>query len=182
MDALVRSLAIICTAALAHSVAAQPEAFADAQQVDQGIADRTAISNSLRLIQPDLRRAAGFGSLFRLAEEPGSPLARFDGGITAMFPNSAYATTLFGDFALIPPGTQFVIGEPPAWLMRQYGLEAATPGFAHGDTKLSRRIDLRVRHEDAGRRTSPSSAGEPGVRDLLRAAARAEQRRRASGG
>lgn len=112
--------------------AAQPAGFAGAKRVDPTVSDLGPSSTSLRILQPGLGVQSAFVNLFEITPPIGERFfARFDGGVTAIFPRSAYVDTRLGELPLIPAGTQFVIGEPPAWLLEHYGLPGtpAAPGL-----------------------------------------------------
>jgi hypothetical protein len=89
------------------------------QRVDQGIADSEPLGVSFRDLQVDLRIPTGFESVYRLQTPArlGAPggtfFMRMDGSITAVFPQSVYADSPWGQLPMIPPGTIFYIGGLP---------------------------------------------------------------------
>lgn len=126
--------AVIAGAALAPTQGASAQALPEGiEPVDQGIADRGPLSTSLRNTPQDLRLPFGFQRLFRFTNES-ERLVRIDGGLYAMFPESAYARAKNGVIPLIPADTVFSIGTP---------IELQ-PGFTGPDRAMNDRIDIRV--------------------------------------
>ena len=156
----------------------------DAERLDAGLEDVGPTSTSLRTPADDLRQPTGFGDVFRLGGS--DTFARFDGGITALFPRSVYTPSRFGLVPTVPPGTHFSIGEPPTWLLRQYGIGAGG-GTEGGSVDSPRRVRTRVDHRASstggGMEMGASREGadsEPSrrrsVRELLSSATRAARR------
>lgn len=85
------------------------------RRVDQGYADRSAISTSLRTFGVDLRTPAGFLDLYQLPGQDGRPgqYVRQSGAISAVFPRSTYRRVEDKTLATIPPGTVYYIGTLP---------------------------------------------------------------------
>lgn len=81
--------------------------------VDPGMADISPLSTSLRQLDHGLAIPTDFEHVYRL---PGDRdrFVRADGALFAVFPQSEYAPTRFGDVPLIPANTVFYIGAPPA--------------------------------------------------------------------
>lgn len=95
--------------------------------IDQGFDDVSPLGGSLRFVPIDLRQPSNFQTVFRL---PGGSLARRDGGLTAVFPQSTYyqIPRTGGTYATVPPGSVFAIGEPPAWLVSGASSRSAVIG------------------------------------------------------
>lgn len=84
------------------------------QPVDQGFADTNPLSASTRVLQRDLRAPSGFDRVYRLyGSGSGEMYARASGGLTAVFPRSAYRSTSRGIVAEVPAGTVYYIGKLP---------------------------------------------------------------------
>ena len=85
------------------------------QRLDESYQDTGPLRTSLLLQPIDLRQPLGFEDVFRL---PGSGKAdrhaRISGGLTAVFPRSAYVNTEKGRIAIVPAGTIYYIGSVPA--------------------------------------------------------------------
>lgn len=82
--------------------------------VEQRVSDTGPLSTSLRQLQPGLGVPYGFDQVYRV---PGRDdlLMRFDGGVTAVFPESVYTSNGDGGVStLVPPNTVFYIGLPQA--------------------------------------------------------------------
>jgi len=149
------------------------------EPIDPGAADLGPLGLQARVLPTPLRLDQNFGMLYRAMAPDGSAIfARRDGGITAVFPRSAYVGTPMGDLPLIPPDTRFIIGEP--------GLASSTalgigPGEGpSGDPSNGLRLDGRM---DPGAPAQPAfpereRSARVGIRALLERAARRE---RASG-
>lgn len=151
------------------------------EPVDPGIADRGHLGLQTRVLPRPIFVEYDSGLLFRAFTSDGSAIfARRDAGITALFPRSAYAETPLGDFALIPPGTTFVIGEPASSYATGLGL--LNPDRHVGDHSGGLRIDGRVdaRASGDGRSRSRAEGGASprrGMAALLRHAGRNERLR-----
>jgi hypothetical protein len=141
--------------------------------VDPGVADRHALSVSLREIDVGLQHPIGFDRVYRL---PGfdDHFVRASGGLYAVFPQSIYAQTRFGDVPLIPAGTVFHIGDPTLSL---YGPQPDSPGLGVDLTRygrpLSYRIESRVEAAEDGLRRPPPLVHLPDA--FARSAMRSEQ-------
>ena len=78
------------------------------EPIDQGIEDRSVLSESLRQVETGLGQPNDFSQLYRL---PGQDrFVRIQGALYAVFPESAYGS---GGVPLIPPDTIFYIGRLP---------------------------------------------------------------------
>lgn len=95
-------------------------------RVEPAVADVDPLRTSLRTYPTDLRQPMGFRDVFRIsgsgpqatrlgfASASGQDLmARRDGAVTAVFPQSVYIETRQGVVPEIPPGTIFFIGDLP---------------------------------------------------------------------
>lgn len=107
--------------AAAVLVGASPAVAQDAslpgfERVDQRVSDIHSLSTSLRQLEPGLAQPSGFSDLYRMTDARGEEVyVRADGAVYAVFPRSVYASTPSGRaMAVVPPGTLFMIGEPPA--------------------------------------------------------------------
>lgn len=85
------------------------------RRVDQGFADRSTLSTSLRTFGVDLRTPAGFTDLYQLPDQAGQPgrYVRRSGAISAVFPHSTYIRREDHLQALVPAGTVYYIGDMP---------------------------------------------------------------------
>lgn len=159
------------------------------EPVDPGASDVGHLGLQTRLVPMSLRDDRDFGILYRAVTADGEPVfARRDGGITALFPRSAYVDTPDGAIPLIPPDTRFIIGEPTAAFAQGLGLGSRAAGRIadpSGGLRLDGRIsDRAVDARFAHRRRSGSdevagqSASTPrrGMRALLSAAVANERR------
>lgn len=79
--------------------------------LDQGVADVTPLSESLRVRELDLQSPIGFAEVYQV---PGRPdwLMRASGALYAVFPHSVYLPTEIGAMPVIPNNTVFYIGWP----------------------------------------------------------------------
>ncbi|MHC4414220.1 MAG: hypothetical protein ACYS0G_02930 [Planctomycetota bacterium] len=118
------------------------------EPIDQAVADLNTLSESLRQLELGLYQPAGFGRVYRV---PGRDdrFMRVDGGLFAVFPQSAYARDRSGLRPVIPCDTVFYIGPPT--------LEAARPldapretGAAAVPTPLDWRISLKIDPQPTG--------------------------------
>lgn len=96
-------------------------------RLEQTVGDVDPLGISLRQLSTDLRQPVGFRDVFRIngsamharrfgfsATSGGTDLlARMDGAVTAVFPQSVYVPTREGIVPLVPPGTIFFIGALP---------------------------------------------------------------------
>lgn len=150
------------------------------EPVDPGLTDLGGLAQQTRLLSTVMHADHSCNLLYRAMSPSGPPLfARRDGGITAVFPRSEYAQTPWGEVALIPADTKFIIGEPSGHEASRLGLGApptqADP--SHG-LRLDTRLDARNDPQAEARRSFLLRDGEKpahrvGVRALLeRAAAR----------
>lgn len=97
------------------------------------VADRGALSESLRVQAADLRLPSGFSTVYEVEQRP-DVLVRGDGAIYAVFPQGDYALAMRDKRpvvqTLVPAGTMFYIGEPDwrrVWLP---GLRGMMPRLA----------------------------------------------------
>lgn len=164
------------------------------EPVDPGASDVGHLGLQTRLVPMSLRDDRDFGILYRAVTADGEPVfARRDGGITALFPRSAYVDTPEGSIPLIPPDTRFIIGEPTAAFAQGLGLgsqAARRIADPSGGLRLDGRISDRagddrfVHRRRSGSDQADDSASTPrrGMRALLSAAVANERRgRRADG-
>jgi hypothetical protein len=121
----------------------------DLVQVDQGFADQSPLSVSLRQMQVDLRTTDNFRTLYQVpADAPtryAGWYARESGGVYALFPRSLYRSTPVGELPLVPAGTRYFIGGIPTGgtPSTQGGVPAGGEG-AEGDARLALPIDTRL--------------------------------------
>jgi hypothetical protein len=117
--------------------------------VDQGVADRGALSASHRQLPPDFRVPIGFDRLYRiegrtpLFRGQSTPLyARVQGGLIAVFPQSEYRDFGKGLTQVqIPAGTVYLLRDPTPWLGEPSSAPAAP---SHSlIQRLNNRIDLQ---------------------------------------
>lgn len=102
---------------LRGEVLPQPVNKVEWNPVEEGVADRTSISRSLKIEPLELRRDTSFERVYEVGGDVrlfGGKrlLARRAGDTTAIFPQSQYAETQRGLYAVRPGGTVFLIGEP----------------------------------------------------------------------
>jgi hypothetical protein len=121
--------------------------------VEQGIEDRTANSASQRVLQRDLRSPAGFDRLYRIEGSITNPAwvragvkpgmyARVQGGVVAVFPQSAYRARGGGRTLVeVPASTKFLFGDTRAMLLGDGS--AGLPSGSLAEPVL-RAIDQRV--------------------------------------
>ncbi len=93
---------------LTSTVAGQSD---DLKPLDQRVEDISPLSRSLRSVERGLSAPTGFNQVYRF---PGQEdlYMRVNGGIHAVFPQSAYSSGRNGPIPLIPAGTIFYIGQP----------------------------------------------------------------------
>lgn len=118
-------------------------------RLDQTVEDVSPLRVSFRVLSPDLRVPTGFRDVYRI-EGSGAQasrlgiynpsgadlLARVDGAVTAVFPQSVYVNLGNGPLALVPPGTIFFIGRLP------FG--AALPSPAPAPNAAAKPVDQRA--------------------------------------
>ncbi|MFI4897807.1 MAG: hypothetical protein ACIARR_08275 [Phycisphaerales bacterium JB059] len=123
--------AVVC-GAIASGAAAQADAWSELEAVDQGVADVSPLSESLRLELLDMRVSDGFTRVYRLEGINGwqDQYVRRDGAITAVFPQSVYLPAEYGGGIAIPAGTVFLIGAPPDWMRERYDFGASSSNAA----------------------------------------------------
>jgi hypothetical protein len=112
---------VLAALAAADVTWGQPWAPGTLQRAEEGIGDVEPLRLNLRDMQVDLRRPAGFDSVFRFDRTDAfgqreTVFMRMDGGVTAVFPQSVYSPSAWGPVPTIPPGTTFYIGEVPRHL------------------------------------------------------------------
>jgi hypothetical protein len=147
MPRLARHALTIVLALAALAPAAAQQTSVDLDPVDMTIEDLSALSMSLREIEPGLQQPNGFARVFRV--KGGDDLYRQQGGLYAVFPESRYSINKEGQLLpMIPPDTVFYIGRPSV-------LDPELPEAGAAPERLVRhRIDARVAppREDAGPR------------------------------
>ena len=92
-------------------VQAQQEPLDGLRPVDQQVADRGALSTSLRWVQYGLNQPYDFNDLYQLPVGTESYVRR-NNGLWAVFPDSMYINTEKGIYSSVPAGTIFYIGGP----------------------------------------------------------------------
>jgi len=90
----------------------------DLNAVEARTADRGPLDASLRWVQPGLELPSGYRQVYRLR---GGGFMRADGGLAATFDQSVYQATKWGDVAVIPASTVFVIGGVPLGIEPGHG-------------------------------------------------------------
>ena len=109
--------------------------------LDASVEDVGPLSHSLRRVDSGLRQPTSFENVYRL---PGSSLlARADGALYAVFPQSVYANTQQGQFPLIPAGTVFHIGTPYGSFEDAASPRVLTTGRRHEAGAPRYRVDHR---------------------------------------
>lgn len=83
------------------------------QPIDMRVQDIGALSNSFRVVPSGIDVPGDFMQVYRLPGN-GGKYSRIQGGLYIVFPESSYIDTEDGVVALVPAGTEFHIGEPPA--------------------------------------------------------------------
>jgi hypothetical protein len=157
------------------------------EPVDPGASDVGHLGLQTRLVSMSLRDDRDFGILYRAVTADGEPVfARRDGGITALFPRSAYVDTPDGAIPLIPPDTRFIIGEPTTAFAQGLGLgsQAGRTADPSGGLRLDGRISDRAvddrfahrRRTGSDRADASASTPRRGMRALLSAAVANERR------
>lgn len=117
--------------------------------IEQGVADRNAMSTSLRMMPSDLRQPSAFKEVYAVEGRP-DLLVRGDGALYAVFPQSSYprimvkkkVITLVG----VPPGTVYYIGRPDFRRVSTTGIRAAQPRHLDEEAQpvSSSAVDTRV--------------------------------------
>lgn len=120
-------------------------------RVEQNVADVDPLGVSFRQLSTDLRQPTGFRDVFRIDNanldgprygysnpSHATMLARVDGAVTAVFPQSVYMPTRKGSVAMIPPGTIFYIGGLPSDSFSSF--DEPPPS----ETRVDSRVDLRA--------------------------------------
>jgi hypothetical protein len=102
------------------AVALQPSKPLELIPVDAGVEDRGALSTSLRSIPLDSRQDLSFERLYKVAGSD-DVYVRKAGGLYAIFKQSVYVNTKFGEVPVIPAGTVYSIGEIRVDLLGQIG-------------------------------------------------------------
>jgi hypothetical protein len=128
-------------------------------RVEPVVSDTDPLRTSLRTYPTDLRQPMGFKEIFRIngsaaqAQRLGFSsatgqdlLARRDGAVTAVFPQSVYREAKNGAVPLIPPGTIFFIGDLPVDPFEGQGDRPDDPSKVHS------RVDTRLETAPPGSR------------------------------
>jgi hypothetical protein len=134
-------------------------------RLEQTVGDVDPLGISLRQLSTDLRQPTGFRDVFRIngsamqarrygfsATGGGTDLlARMDGAVTAVFPQSVYVATRGGAMPLVPPGTIFFIGALP---VDPFADDQELPPSRD---RIDSRIDTRAAtvHPERARETPP---------------------------
>ena len=100
--------ALVLASPVAHG---QQQPVDGLQPVDQRVADRGALSTSLRWVQYGLNQPYDFKDLYQLPVGTESYVRR-NSGLWAVFPDSMYVNTEQGIYSTVPAGTVFYIGGP----------------------------------------------------------------------
>lgn len=104
-------IAILTLAGCVIAPVARAQPTPPVRPIDAGVADVGPLAQSLRITPIDLRKPTRFDAVY---PAQGDQLMRIDGGLRAVFPRSVYRASPRGAVAMIPPGTVFYIGDPPA--------------------------------------------------------------------
>ncbi len=129
--------------------------------VDEGVEDRTVLSESLKVEQKDMRKSQSFEQLFRVKGSP-EIFVRRAGSLHAVFRNPHYLETSEGSIPLVPTGTIYCIGEVTQEVLEQLGVMVSgthdsnidtdhpqddvqwnpvAPGISHASTSIIRFLD-----------------------------------------
>ena len=123
--------------------------------VEPGTADVSTLRADDTIQPQDFRDPLSFDTLYRINAGGGMPwgdtpmFARRHGAVTAVFPQSEYAVTRSGVYALVPAATEFYIGPLPFErpTMDRPGTRPGSSGAIAErapDQRLPTRIDSRV--------------------------------------
>ena len=104
--------------------------------VDEGIEDRTVLSESLKVVQNDMRESQSFEQLFRVKGSP-EIFVRRAGSLHAVFRDPHYLETSEGSIPLVPTGTIYCIGEVTKEVLEQLGVMVSGAGDDNVDTTPS---------------------------------------------
>lgn len=134
--------------------ARQPGGWSFDDPVDAGVDDLGPLGASLRLQTLDLRDSDRWDRVYRLRGIEGDLFARREGGLTAVFQQSEYVDSPWGQLAEVPLSTHYVIGEPPQWLLESWGLVEPPPPTnppvdRRLDTTLGMRMSMEYRPQEA---------------------------------
>ena len=145
---------------LTSTVAGQSD---DLRPLDQRVEDTSPLSRSLRSVERGLSAPTGFQQIYRFPGEE-ELYMRVNGGIYALFPQSAYSPGANGPIPLIPAGTIFYIGQPELDRTGQAGPSTPQDEGRVGEDPYGR-LNMRVYPDRGGqaeyRRTSRSAATVP---------------------
>jgi len=137
------------------------------QPVDAGIADRSPLAVSQRVVPTDLRAPSAFDRVYRLdgGMQPDGQqrtyYARKQGALTAVFPQSQYLDTAIGSIPEIPAGTVFYIGGSPGHDYSVAGLPSAVRKQERSPARNPGYQDLSVRQGASTAAPLTSAAPEP---------------------
>lgn len=162
----------LCAASVALAVAGVPATIAMAQTaasdpgvefvpVRPGTSDVSPLRADLAVPSDHLSEPLGYSRLYRIDGWRANPwgaetplFARREGAITAVFPRSVYAFDRFGPYAIVPPATEFYIGEGPGDAYPGTVASLGQPGDGPAPTiggDASSRVSTRVNNRVDGR-------------------------------
>ncbi|MGP1272787.1 MAG: hypothetical protein ACTS22_05595 [Phycisphaerales bacterium] len=123
--------------------------------VDQGVDDVAPDRVSQRQVQVDQRAPSGFDRVYEIVGPDGKrSFVRVSGAVYALFDQSWYEDS---GIAIVPPGTRFGIGTPPA-------LTAASTERSPAPNAVSLRADGSIpRSPDRAPRSEAYSVGVPSI-------------------
>jgi hypothetical protein len=111
--------------------------------LEQVVADSNVLSTSLRVLEPGLDVPTGFEQVYNVPGREDLRM-RVNGGLYAVFPESAYIVSGSVAVALIPAGTVFFIGEPSSEAIRAMGRGDDTFAGEQADRAQHLRLDRRI--------------------------------------
>ena len=111
--------------------------------IEQGVADVSPLSESLRVLELNLQQPIDFAEVYRV---PGRTdwLMRASGALFAVFPQSVYSSTRIGTMPVIPNNTVFYIGRAS---LADVPMSPVDPPAEDDDARAVRydpRLDLRL--------------------------------------
>ncbi|HRQ76909.1 MAG TPA: hypothetical protein PK098_13425 [Phycisphaerales bacterium] len=157
--------AILCASA-AHGQTTRPERLEPPAlpggliPVDPVVEDVGALSLSLRTLERGLQHPSAFNRVYRMPGF-GNQFVRVDGGLYAVFPQSAYAPSREGAVPLIPGGTEYYMGDPTGAAYRPANGTLGPPR-AITAVPMGIRIDSRIDVSPEPLAESPRARVRPG--------------------
>jgi len=127
---LVSWLTLAALLTWAPETPAQDAGIQGLDPLEPGVEDVGPLGRGDRVPRVDMRVPSQFERVYAVPGAAGEEmLARFDGGVMAVFPRSTYIVNQSGLTATVPPGTVFQIGVDPRSLYGEasYGFNAPRP-------------------------------------------------------